>query len=194
MGILISLIMGTRLLTLFGGGLGDDAARVSFLPPSISIVHEEIRLNCRLTNAYSEELKKLVKTATPVTIYLFAEMRNDNDRREVKKITVASSLQYDLINKVYVVIRSAGPDTVRSSSLDSAMVFSSTFSNIPVARKSEVRADADYLIVSYAILGKTKIDALNDKEVDLMYYWDFKRPNFKTEKISGREFIKQGVP
>lgn len=190
MEILISLIMGTRLLTLFGGGLGHEAARVSFLPPHILIVHEEVRLTCSLTDAYPEELKKLVKTATPVIIYLFVELKEDDKRSPVKKMTIESRLQYDLISKLYYVTQSTSPDTIRSASLDSAMHFSCAFNNIPVARKDEITGTAGYSITSYAVLGKTKIEALNDKEVDLMYYWDFKRPNFKTEKISGSEFFK----
>lgn len=192
MEILISIIMGTRLLTLFGGGLGHDAASVSFLPPRILIAHEEVRLSCSLINAYPEELKNLAKTATPVVIYLFVELKESEKSQPVKKVTIESRLQYDLIAKVYSVIRSTGPDTVRSASLDSAIRYSCTFENIPIVRRDEIASNTDYSLSSYAVLGKTKIEALHDKEVDLMYYWDFKRPNFKTESIHGEEFFNVG--
>lgn len=191
MEIIISLIMGTRLLTLFGGGLEHEAARVTFLPPGIMVMQGEVRADCFLANAYPEQLKKLAGTGTPVVIYLFVELREDGKRQGVNKMTVENRLQYDLITRMYTVIRNAKPDTLRTASLDSAIVFSSTFRNVPVARKSELSADAEYSIAAYAVLGKTMVEALNNKEVDLMYYWDFKRPNFRTEPMRGRAFLEK---
>ena len=94
-----------------------------------------------------------------------------------------------MIAKGYYVIRSAGPDTIRTASLDSSIRYSCTFDNIPIVRRDEITSNAEYSLIAYAVLGKTKIEALHSKEVDLMYYWDFKRPNFKTERIRGEEFF-----
>lgn len=189
MEIIISLLMGTRLLTLLGGGLGHQAAEVAFLPPRIILTQEEIRLSCSLVNAYPEELKKLVKTATPVLIYLFFELREENRRQPVKKITVESTLVYDMIAKTYCVTQSTRPDTVCCASLDTAIAASCNFSDIPVAVKKEITHEGSYSINAFAVLGKTRVEALNNKEIDCMYFWDFKRPHFATEKIKGERFF-----
>ena len=187
MEIIISFLMGTRLLTLLGGGLGHETAAVAFLPPQIIIARDEIRLSCRIVNAYPEELKKLIKTATPVFIYLFIEFKESD--APVKKATIESRLTYDMIAKTFSVVQSSRADTVRSASLDSAIGASCVFNNVPLAERRRINRDAFYSVSAFAVLGKTKVAALNNKEIDCMYFWDFKRPSFKTEKIKGAQFL-----
>jgi hypothetical protein len=189
MEIIISLLMGTRLLTLLGGGVGHDAAAVAFLPPQLIIAHDEIRLNCRIVNAFPEELKKLIATATPVVMYLFIEV--DENGESVKKVTVESKLVYDMIAKSFAVTQSLTGDTMRTGSLDSAITASSDFKSIPLIVRSNIKPDGRYSVTAFAVLGKTVVEALNNKEIDCMYFWDFKRPSFKTEKIKGAQFLER---
>jgi hypothetical protein len=185
MEIIISLLMGTRLLTLLGGGVGHEAAAIAFLPPRIILARDEVRISCQLVHAYPEELKKLLKTATPVVIYLFVEFRENGTA--VNRITVESAVTFDMIAKSFTVMQSQRGDTLRCASIDSAIGASSSFLNVPLAARSGLKRDAFYSVTAFAVLGKTKVEALNNKEVDLMYFWDFKRPSFRTEKIAGAQ-------
>jgi hypothetical protein len=187
MEIIISLLMGTRLLTLLGGGVGHDAAAVAFLPPQLIIAHDEIRLNCRIVNAFPEELKKLIATATPVVMYLFIEV--DENGESVKKVTVESKLVYDMIAKSFAVTQSSDKDTIRTASLDSAIDASNNFKRISLIPRTQIKRDARYSVAAFAVLGKTVVEALDNREIDCMYFWDFKRPSFKTEKIKGAQFL-----
>jgi hypothetical protein len=186
MNFIISFLMGTRLLTLLGGGVGHDPA-VAFQQPQILITRSEIRLNCRLVNGYPEELKKLIATATPVFVYLFLEFNENGD--PVVKVTIESTISYDLIGKSYSITKSSSPDTVRRSTIDSATAIAGAFVNVPLYEKGRLKAGALYSVNGYAVLGKTKVEALDNKEIDCMYFWNFRRPSFKTEKIPGEQLI-----
>ena len=35
------------------------------------------------------------------------------------------------------------------------------------------------------VLGRTRVEALDNKEIDCMYYWNYKRPGFTTSAIRG---------
>lgn len=191
MDLIISLLMGTRFLGLFGGGLGHDVA-VSFGEPLISVTREEIRLDCGLRNAFPEELRNLIATATPVYVYVFVEF-HDAGRGEVVQKTVAENrVQYDMVAKRCCVVRSTAPDSLCYSTLDSVMGIAGDFRGVTVARKSSLRKDASYTVTAYAVLGKTLVEALGNREIDCMFYWDYKRPSFETEKITGRQLLEAG--
>jgi hypothetical protein len=191
MEFIISLLMGTRLLTLFGGGLGNDEAPF-FMPPQIVITAGEVRLNCALANAFPKELKKLAQTATPVVVYLFIEIQNGDRRQPAKKITVESRLVYDMIGHAYCVTGSRSLDTLRFALLDSAIAASMSFKDVPLLSKKEVRSDLAYTVTAQAVLGKVRVEALDNQEIDCMYYWDYKRPSLKTEEIAGEQLIAKG--
>jgi len=176
--------MGTRLLTLFGGGLGSEAAPV-FLEPKIIITAEEIRLTCMLANAFPLELRNLAQTATPVVIYVVVTVSESDTRRTIKKVTAESRMVYDMITRRYCVVRSMAQDTVCLGTIDSAVAASVTFSEIPVISRQEIRKEPSYVFTAQAIIGKTRVEALDNKYIDCMYYWNYKRPTFTTRAIRG---------
>lgn len=184
MDIIISLLMGTRLLTLFGGGLGSEPAPV-FLEPKIIIAAEEVRLTCLLANAFPPELKNLAQTATPVVIYLVVSVSESDTRRMVKKITAENRMVYDMITRRYCVFKSVTRDTVWLGTIDSAVTASVTFAEIPILSRRDIRKESSYVFAAQAILGKTRVEALDNKAIDCMYYWNYKRPTFSTSAIRG---------
>jgi hypothetical protein len=184
MDLIISLLMGTRLLTLFGGGLGSEAAPV-FLEPKIIVAAEEIRLTCMLKNAFPLELRNLAQTATPVVIYVVVTVSESDTRRAIKKVTVESRMVYDMITRRYCVTKNSARDTVWRGTIDSAVAESAAFIEIPVISRKEIRKKPSYVFAAQAILGKTRVEALDNKEIDCMYYWNYKRPAFTTRAIGG---------
>jgi hypothetical protein len=184
MDLIISFLMGTRLLMLFGGGLGSEAAPV-FLEPKIIITAEEIRLTCMLTNAFPLELKNLAQTATPIVIYLVVMVSESDTKRTIKKVTVESRMVYDMITRRYCIIKRIARDTVCLGTIDSAVAAAVTFSDIPVISRQEIKKELSYIFTAQAILGKTRVEALDNKEIDCMYYWNYKRPTFTTRAIRG---------
>ncbi|MBN2037716.1 MAG: DUF4390 domain-containing protein [Chitinispirillaceae bacterium] len=190
MELIISLLMGTRLLTLLGGGLGNEAAPY-FLPPRIILSSEEVRLDCYLSNAFPRELRKLATTATPIVMYVIVELRAAGERQPVRKSIIETRLVYDMIAKQYCVTTSVSRDTVCTRSLDTSIRTATSLKNVLLARKKSLTPDKRYTVSLQAILGKTRVEALDDKEIDCMYYWDFKRPGLKTETIPGKKLITQ---
>jgi hypothetical protein len=190
MDILIGILLGTRLFTFLTGGLSPGELQAYLSPPQITIAQNEISVQCRVVNAYPHQLKELVKTSTPVYLYLYIELRDGTDNRIVSQYTVESILVYDMITKRYSVKQSSAQDTLRLIDLDSALTAASSFDNVPVMATGKIDSDREYWLNVYAILGKTRVEALDNKEIDLMYYWDYKRPSIKTEAFTGGELLK----
>jgi hypothetical protein len=184
MDFIISLLMGTRLLALFGGGLGSEAAPV-FLEPKLIIAAQEIHLTCILANAFPPELKNLARTATPVVIYLVITVSEGDSRRTIKKVTEVSRMEYDMISRRYCITRSSTQDTLWLGTIDSAIAASVTFTGVPVLPRREIKKELSYVFTAQAILGKTRVEALDNKEIDCMYYWNYKRPTFTTSALRG---------
>jgi len=60
------------------------------------------------------------------------------------------------------------------------------FDDIPVCTAGVIDTSSSYYFVAYAILGKTTVAALNNRQIDCMYYWNYKRPMIKTGLVPGR--------
>jgi hypothetical protein len=78
---------------------------------------------------------------------------------------------------------------MRIANIDTAIAEASMFYEVPVITPERIHADQEYWLNVYAILGKTRIEALGNKEIDLMYYWDYKRPSIKTEAFTGDQLF-----
>ena len=187
MNFLISLLLTSRILTLFTGTVTDKSSAY-FSPPEIVLTARDVRMNCAINNAYPDELKKLAETGTPIYLYVFAELKWNGDV-SVSKTFVESRLYYDLGAKRYLVTKSGIADTSLSSGLDSAITAAAVFKGIPLFQLSAIQQNEVYQIEIYAVLGKTRVEALENKEIDLMYYWNYKRPVIRTEKLSGKQFF-----
>jgi hypothetical protein len=96
---------------------------------------------------------------------------------------------YDVIERCYRVSRYPARDTVVFDNLDSAVAASAAMVGVPLFSLEKINPGEYYTIVTYAVLGKTLVEALHDKQIDLMYYWDYKRPSFRTEKIKGAQLL-----
>jgi hypothetical protein len=189
MDILIGILLGTRLFTFLTGGLSPGDVQAYLSPPQIIISQSGISVQCQVVNAYPKQLKELAKTSTPVYLYLYIELREGKDNKTVSQHTEESVLVYDIINRRYCVKQSSVPDTVRIANIDSALAEASMFYEVPVITPDRISAGQEYWLNVYAILGKTRIEALDNKEIDLMYYWDYKRPSIKTEAFAGKQLL-----
>ena len=67
-----------------------------------------------------------------------------------------------------------------------------SFRHVPVAPLGLIHEHKSYHISTHAVLGKAKVEALQKRDIDLMYYWEFKRPSMRTEKFTGRQFLQSG--
>jgi hypothetical protein len=190
MDFIIGMLLGSRLFTFLTGGLGPGELQAYFSPPSIVVVRQNVLVSCALINGYPKRLRDLAQAATPVLLYVTVELRDETESTPVVNRTEESILTFDLVGKTYTVSHSRGAEPMRYSALDSALAGAALFREVPVAPIAEIAADHWYHLVIYAVLGKARIEALGNKEVDLMYYWDYKRPMVKTERFKGEELLK----
>jgi hypothetical protein len=185
MSFLIGLIMTAKGVLFFSGSLGGSQSLAELSAPRIILSGNEIKVNCAVTNALPQDLKRLAESGTQILIYLTLDLRDATDRTSVNRAIVENSLRYDLINKRYIVVSSVDNDTLEYTAPDSALASFTRFLKVPVAATKKISADHTYYIEMFSMLGKVRVEAVGNKEIDLMYFWNFKRPSVRTEKMEG---------
>jgi hypothetical protein len=193
MDFILSILLGTRLLSGLTGGLG-GAPPAHFGPPQIILTSQDVRVSAELQNGYTPDLKRFAQTSTPILLYFFIELHRPKVDEPDARVVLENSLVYDMIRKEYCVKLGESRDTVRFGALDSAARAVCTFRDVPVCLLDALDPAASYYVLAYAVLGKTTVEALHNKPIDLMYYWDYKRPSFRTEPYRGEQLLVNRKP
>lgn len=189
MNFIIGLLAAARSLTFLTNLIGAPAAPAHFTQPELRVAAREVRMSLALENAYPGELRKLAGTGTAITLYVYVELLENKKKEPVNITVVESRLWYDLINKEYRVTRNFAPDTLVFTAPDSALAAAARFENFAVFGLNKIQKREKYSLNIYAVLGKTRVEALEGHSIDLMYYWDFKRPSARTEPYAGNLFF-----
>jgi hypothetical protein len=191
MNFIVGILMAVRSLTFVASFVSTDSSSVQFAEPQILIMGQEIKINVSLKNVFSPELLKLAASGTQIPLYVYVDLIREKEAQPVFQSIWEARLFYDFVGKRYCVLKSPGKDTLFLSSLDSAMSAASTITAFPIFPSRLIQANAFYHISLYSILGKTTVEALSNQDMDLMYYWDFKRPSLRTVKYKGETFLIQ---
>ncbi|MBD3420809.1 MAG: DUF4390 domain-containing protein [Chitinivibrionales bacterium] len=187
MNFIIGLLIAAKGIVLFSGIFALSKSNAQLGQPELILSASEIRLSTQIQNAFSKDLKKLANSGTRILIYLFIETREARGDRVVHKVVQSRELLYDLVDKQYAIVRNE-IDTTTLATIDAAMIASTTFHNIAVAPVDIIDAQKRYYFVAYGVLGKTTVEALEGKELDLMYFWNYRRPTIRTQRFDGSRF------
>jgi hypothetical protein len=191
MNFILALLAAAKSIGMAAGIVTAGKSDVIIVQPRIIIAPREIRLSCVLSNAWPADLKKLARTGTDIILYLIIETRRNPGNTVVGRVTVERRLQYDAVARSYIVISNPPADTADFGALDSALIASVTFDNVPAMPKASLDAGAEYSFVIYGVLGTTKVEALDNSGIDLMYFWNYRRPMAETERFRG-SVLKEG--
>jgi Domain of unknown function (DUF4390) len=189
MDLIIGLIVAVKSLVFMGGYISPDRipARVSDM--QVHVTQHDIRISCVVAHAFTRDLRKLAQSGTPIFLYVFAQVEQvDNDSLMTATVT-ENRLVYDLSRKKYILKRSNAEDTLSFDNIDSALAAASTFAAMPLLTKEIVVPDKSYYFIIWAVLGKTRVEALENKDIDLMYFWDYKRPTLRTAPFRGTQLL-----
>ena len=189
MNFIIGLLAAARGLTFLTNLIGAPATPVHFTQPELRVAAREVRMSLALENAYPDELKKLAGTGTVVPLYVYVELLEGKKKAPVNTAVIESRVWYDLINREYRVTKNFTPDTMVFQAPDSALAAAARFENFAVFNLDKIQKREKYSLNIYAVLGKARVEALEGHHMDLMYYWDFKRPSARTEPYAGNMFF-----
>jgi hypothetical protein len=189
MNLIVGILMAVRSLTFMASFVTSDSSAVHFTEPRLVITSQEVRMNISLQNALTGELLTLSSTGTTIPIYLYVDLMRDGLDEPVNRRILETRLQYDFTIKQYRIIKGGHDDTVICSTRDSAIAAACGYQDLSIFSANLLDANADYYINIYAVLGKTTVEALGNNAMDLMYYWNFKRPSLRTAKYKGGQFI-----
>lgn len=186
MQFIVSLLAASRIFAFLGGSFV-GGPEVLIGPPEIVVTAAGVHTSWEIQNVYSPELRKLAETGTFVRLYLLVGLENGQGGQPVSRKTLESGLFYDLVQNQFFVIKSTLADTLRFATLDSAIVAASRLGPVMMLAGAHVDPSVGYVFTAQAVLGKTSIDALGGRSIDLMHYWNYRRPGIRTEPIPGSE-------
>jgi hypothetical protein len=189
MNFIVGILMAVRSLTFMASFVSVDSSAVSFTEPQIILSEQEAKIKIGLKNALTGELLKLASSGTTIPLYIYVDLMKENAKDPFYRTIVEIELNYDFPSKHYNIRRTSSKDTLHVSTLDSAVQTACFFPPFTIFPINILDRNESYHINIYAILGKTTVEALGNNNMDLMYYWDFKRPSIKTEKYKGESFI-----
>jgi hypothetical protein len=189
MNFIVSILMAVRSLTFMASFVSTDSSAVSFTEPQILLTEQDARIKIGMKNALTGELLKLASTGITIPLYLYVDLMRENGKEPVSRTVIETELLYDFAGKHYNIRRNIAKDTLSCSTLDSAVKEVCSFPPFSIFPVKLLDRNGYYYLNVYSILGKTTVEALGNNNMDLMYYWDFKRPSIKTEKYKGESFI-----
>ena len=189
MNFIVGIIMAVRSLTFMASFVSTDSTAVHFVEPQFILSRQEVKIKIGLKNALSGELLKLASTGTIIPIYVYIDLIHDGDDHLVNRTIMETRLYHDLSRRCYGIVKNSGRDTLYRSTLDSAAEAACMNETFHAFQSGIVNPDEYYYVNIYAILGKTVVEALGNNNMDLMYYWNFKRPSIRTETFKGENFI-----
>jgi hypothetical protein len=191
MNYLIALLTAAKALTVTFGFVTPGAHEHRRLHIEHLMIHrQEIRIDCRIHRAFPAQLRELVRSGTPIPLYLSVEMIDEHQATPVRSILLRRTIVYDVVADSVFVIHAPRNDTAAFAHIDSALSRAATFQDVFVAHTHDITENHHYHLHLYTYLGKTSIEALKNKAIDLMYFWDFKRPAIKTESYTGATLLR----
>jgi hypothetical protein len=167
MDLLVSLLATKAIAVLIGvtalliGKKGD----VVITPPAVRTVSDTIFITTELKNAFPKKLEEIILSGTPVTVRL--SISSGKQRGEV-----THCVTYDLSKKNFLVVKT--PDSLTVEDIDAAKRLMSRFEDIKI-----VLPGREVTIILRATLDPAKIEALENKEFELMCFWDYQAPSLK---------------
>ena len=187
---IIGILLAAKGIVFVTGLFALTASKIEIAPPQIVVAGNEVRATCAVRNAYPRDLRKLAQSGTDITIYLFVDVKLEVKDAKVAGVVAENHLLFDPVAAIYTVRRSSTRDTLRFASLDSAIEASSAFGNLGLLPVGLIDPQARYAFSIYAVLGKVRVEALKGNEIDLMYYWNYKRPILGTQPVPGAAFLQ----
>ncbi|MFH0919367.1 MAG: DUF4390 domain-containing protein [Fibrobacterota bacterium] len=186
MNFILGLLVAARSLSfvtsLIGAPIGTG---VSFTQPQLYLTEQRIEMSVSVSNAFPADLRKLAESGTEIPFYIYAEVMETGKETPVRKTVLENRFTFDLVRKHYRVTKNTRADTLVFSTLDSALVAAASAERFFLISPDALRGQSSYFISLYAILGTTRVEALQNSTLDLMYYWDFKRPSARTQSYTG---------
>jgi hypothetical protein len=167
MDLLVPLV-ATKVIAILIGVTALMAGKkndVVITPPAIRTISDTIFVSTELRNAFPKKLEEIILSGTPVTLRL--AISAGNQRGEV-----THCVKYDLSKKNFLIINP--PDSSIAKDMDAAKRLMSRFNNMRI-----VHPGKEVTIILRATLDRAKIEALENKEFELMCFWDYQAPSLK---------------
>ena len=189
MDLIIGLIVAVKSLVFMGGYISPDKIPATISGMQVLVTQQDIKVSCFVAHAFARDLRKLSQSGTPILLYIFTQVKQADNDSLVSTMVVENSLVYDLARKKYFMKQNIAADTLSFANTDSALAAASTLAMVPVLTKDKVNADKSYYFIMWAVLGSARVEALGNKDIDLMYFWDYKRPTLRTEPFRGTQLL-----
>ena len=191
MDFLTGLLIAVKSLVFMGGYVNASTSNPTFTQIALTTTQSDISVSCQLSTLFPDDLAKLAQAGATITLYLTSELRIRQTDSLVASKQTRHILTYDLVTNFYRIEKSYAPLHDSIVVADSAFKYMGAFLNIPLLNRTGIEEEKSYYISMYAVLGKTSLVAMNNRTIDLMYFWRYKRPFLKTAPFPGASLKPQ---
>ena len=182
MEILLQFLATKALAALIGvvALLGVKKADVTLTKPEIKILSDSVCISTTLKNGFPEKLEKIILSGTPVTIRLTTSysVRDTTLSKEI-----VHRIRYDLANKTFLFVSCCRDRAISSSQhkakdMDAAKKLMNKF-NVVIPVPELFLSSEKVIVIMRVTIDPVKIEAIGDKEFELMAFWDYHTPTLK---------------
>lgn len=160
-----------------------------FLPIVFSPRGGALLVNTQLDQCFSPELDEIILTGHPIRFHYTLQVLESGTNKVVKENNFYHEIQYFLLDRVFTIQTSENQEIHNTESLAKAKEYVTELNTIYTVSSEDIRFDREYYVKIIASLDKIFIPNL-DKEIDLMYYWNKKKPEISSA-LFNRSLIAQ---
>lgn len=178
MEILLQFVATKAVAALIGvvALLGAKQSDVTFTKPEITI-SDSISINTTLKNSFPKELEKIILSGTPVTIRLKTICSTKDTALNQE---IIHRVKYDLADKTFLFVsycQDRKDSPVKVKDIKEIKKFMNEF-NIVITRQF-ASTGKDITVIMRATIDPIKIEAMENKNFELMAFWDYHTPTLK---------------
>jgi len=160
-----------------------DGIEPVFNDVRISIVENALVLSMHLENCYTEELDKILMSGQAVTLRFQAELFDRDQKQPLLTKQFYQTLRYNPLEKHYRLYSSEKDDSDTYGTLPQVHMNFSALNNIKLLKSGDLEKGRDYFIRLMAYLDP--VTFIGEKSnLDLMLYWNNKKPVVNTETFN----------
>ena len=157
-----------------------DGIEPAFSDVRLSVIENSLVLSLRLEDCYTEELDKILMSGQPATLRFQAELFDKGKKQPVLNKQFFHTLRYNPLEKLYSLYFSEKNGSETYGTLHLVHTNFSAVNEVKLFNAHDLEKGHDYFIRLTAQLAPVSFIG-KDSALDLMLYWNNKKPVVNTE-------------
>jgi hypothetical protein len=173
----IGVILLVVPLLIIQLSLQADAAKASLTDIVVSNTGEDLVVDFRVIDCFSEDMNKAIDSGIDTTFTFFVKIYEKRDLwkdRKIDSIKVSHTIRYDILKKHYeLTLSEKGPDTIIVKDFEKAKEMLASIEGLKATSISNLQTDKRYRLWMMAELDKIRLPLHLHYVFFFLSLWDF---------------------